>query len=58
MIINNIPGRIIMKNMKKEVLKSASKLLFMTAEKEENSACLLFAYQPKAPKELKKLRKF
>lgn len=46
-----------MKNIKKKVLKSASKLLFMTAKKEANSACLLFAYQPKAPKELKKLRK-
>lgn len=44
-----------MKNkIKRNVLKLVAKAAYNTAEKEANSACMFFSYQPKVPKQLKK----
>ncbi|MBD5544812.1 MAG: cyclic lactone autoinducer peptide [Roseburia sp.] len=44
-----------MKNIVATVIAKGAK---NTAVKNANSACALYFYQPKEPKELKKLRKF
>lgn len=41
------------KNKKQKTLELLAKVVFSTAEKEANSACFLFGYQPKVPTELK-----
>lgn len=38
----------------KKALEIASNAIYKTAVKEADSACLLFSYQPKVPKKLKK----
>ncbi len=48
-----------MKKIMKELpLKLVSQIALKTAQKEANSACLFLGYQPKAPDNMKKLRKF
>lgn len=44
--------------MKKKVLKSIAVIARKAAEGDVNSTCRLWAYQPKEPKAVKKLRKF
>jgi cyclic lactone autoinducer peptide len=39
-------------------LKIVSSMALKTARREANSACLFMGYQPKAPSDMKKLRKF
>lgn len=39
--------------LKKEALKLVSKAALLNAEKEVNSACVLWGYQPKMPETLK-----
>ncbi len=46
-----------MKKFKNTIMKTISKIVFKEAEKSANSTCPSFNYQPKAPKELKNLRK-
>lgn len=41
------------KYIKKKSLELLAKIVFSTAEKEANSACFLFGYQPKVPTKLK-----
>lgn len=38
--------------IRKETLKIASKIIYKITEKEANSACLLFSYQPRVPEKL------
>lgn len=45
-------------NMKRKSLEFVSRIVLKTAKKEANSACIFMGYQPKAPKDLKDLRKF
>lgn len=45
-------------NMRKKSLEFMSQVVLKTAEKEANSACIFMGYQPKAPKNLKNLKKF
>lgn len=47
-----------MKKVEKGILKVASKVVLKTVQREANSACFFLGYQPKAPENLKKLRKF
>lgn len=47
-----------MDKLKKRTLKLVSKVILKTIEKEANSACFFLGYQPKAPNDLKKFRKF
>ncbi|MDD6798708.1 MAG: cyclic lactone autoinducer peptide [Clostridia bacterium] len=42
-----------MKKIKEISLKTAANILLKTAKKEADSACMLFAYQPPMPDELK-----
>lgn len=42
-----------MKKIKKKALGIISKAALKNARKEINSACVLFGYQPKMPKDLK-----
>lgn len=42
-----------MSNIKKTALGIVSKVALANARKEVNSACVLFGYQPKMPKDLK-----
>ena len=48
--------------MKKQIgnlaLKAISKVALQSAKTSANSACMFFAYQPKEPQQIKKLRKF
>lgn len=46
-----------MKKMKNVIMKTVSEIVFKEAKKSANSTCPAFNYQPKAPKELKNLRK-
>ena len=46
-----------MNKMKQKTMEIFSKIVKGTAEKEADSACLLFAYQPKMPEQLKKKNK-
>ena len=43
--------------MKNTIMKTIGKVIFNEAKKSANSTCPAFNYQPKAPKELKLLRK-
>lgn len=45
------------KDNEKKILQALSKLVMATAEKEADSACFLFSYQPKMPDELKKVKR-
>lgn len=42
--------------IEKVILKLVAKEVYSTAEKEANSACMFFAYQPRIPKQLKNKR--
>lgn len=42
----------------KIIMKIVGKVLFNEAKKAANTTCPSFNYQPKEPKEVKKLRKF
>ena len=45
------------KDAKKKTLEVVARIVMATAVKEADSACLLFAYQPKMPDELKRRKK-
>lgn len=48
-----------MKNsIKGRVLKLVTKVAVNEASRSANTSCMCFAYQPKVPKAVKKLRKF
>ncbi len=47
-------ARTIREGVRNKIVQTAK----LTARIEANSACILIAYQPEKPKELKKLRKF
>lgn len=44
--------------IEKMALKAISKAALQSAKTSANSTCLFFAYQPKEPQQIKKLRKF
>ena len=46
-----------MKKTKNVIMKTIGKVIFNEAKKSANTTCPMFNYQPKAPKELKNLRK-
>ncbi len=46
------------KDVKKLSLELASIAIMKSAVKEANSSCFFIGYQPKLPKDVKKLRKF
>ena len=48
-----IHGGDTMHKMRKRALKILSNAALANARKEANSACILFGYQPKMPKDLK-----
>ncbi len=45
-------------NLKGKALSLISKVAFIEASKSANTSCICFAYQPKLPNAIKKLRKF
>lgn len=46
-----------MTKMKNAIMKTIGRVIFNEAKKSANATCPAFNYQPKAPKELKNLRK-
>ena len=44
--------------LKNYVLKMTEKLIWKEVGKSANTACPMVSYQPKEPKQIKKLRKF